>query len=134
MANVLPLVTRTLRFEVRSKSHRTLNAAAMTVNPVYNYCNATSYPGATRMSRKRRWLSLFDLCNLTARAAGQFDRIGADTIQAVCTCFAEKPNAARKILMLGSRHRICVGRNAALPPPHLCRVREAGYAAQRRAA
>jgi putative transposase len=94
---MLHLVTRTLKFKVRSESYRWLNAAAIEVNQVFNYCNETCYLAATRMNRKRRWLSGFDLCNLTSGATEYFEHIGADTIQRVCTEYAEKRTAARKL-------------------------------------
>ena len=88
------LVTRTLKLKVRSQSYRWLNAAAIEVNQVFNYCNATSYLAATRMSRKRRWLSGFDLCSLTSGATEYFEHIGAHTIQRICIEYAQKRVAA----------------------------------------
>jgi putative transposase len=41
-------------------------------------------------------LTGFDLCNLTSGATEYFERIGADTIQRVCTEFAAKRTQARK--------------------------------------
>ena len=60
--------TRTVRLKVRAESYRWLNAAAVEVNQVYNYCNEVSFETARRTDRKRKWLSGFDLCNLTAGA------------------------------------------------------------------
>jgi len=40
------LFTRTLRLEVRSEAYRWLNAAAVEVNEVFNYCKETTYIGA----------------------------------------------------------------------------------------
>src|SRR5579864_1872640 len=91
------LFTRTLKFKVRSESYRWLNTAATEVNQVYNYCNETSYLAATRTDLKRRWLSGFDLCNLTSGATEYFEHIGADTIQRVCTEYAAKRAAARRV-------------------------------------
>jgi putative transposase len=88
---------RTFRLKVRSESYRWLNAAAIEVNQVFNYCNETAFLAARRTDRKRKWLSGFDLCNLTAGATEYFDHIGADTIQRVCTEYAEKRNAARRL-------------------------------------
>ena len=65
---MLDRVTRTLKFKVRSECHRSLNAAAIEVNQVFNYCNETSRLAATRMNRKRRWLSALDPCNLISGA------------------------------------------------------------------
>jgi IS605 OrfB family transposase len=91
------LFTRTLRLKVRAEAHAWLNAAASEVNEVFNYCNETSYKAATRTDTKRKWMSGFDLCNLTAGATQYFDKIGADTIQSICTHYAQKRTAARRV-------------------------------------
>jgi IS605 OrfB family transposase len=67
------------------------------VNVVFNYCNETSLKAATRTDLKQKWLSGFDLCNLTAGATEYFEKIGADTIQSVCTHYAQKRQAAKKL-------------------------------------
>lgn len=89
--------TRTLRFKVRPESYPWLNAAAVEVNAVFNYCNETSLKAATRTDLKRKWMSGFDLCYLTAGSAAEFERIGADTIQSICTHYAQKRRAAKKL-------------------------------------
>ena len=76
---------RTLRLKVRRETYGWLNAAAVEVNEVFNYCNETSLKAATRTDRMRKWLTGFDLCKLTAGASPYFDKIGADTIQSICT-------------------------------------------------
>src|ERR1700692_3106846 len=51
---LMPLsFTRTLRLKVRSEAYAWLNAAALEVNEVFNYCNETSYKAATRTDLKR---------------------------------------------------------------------------------
>jgi len=87
---------QTLRFKVRPESYGWLNAAAMEVNQVFNYCNEISFATATRTDRKRKWLSGFDLCYLTAGATEFFERIGADTIQRICVEYAQKRTAAKR--------------------------------------
>jgi IS605 OrfB family transposase len=87
---------RTLRLKVRSEAYAWLNAAAMEVNEVFNYCNETSYKAATRTDLKRKWLTGFDLCSLTAGASQYFEKIGADTIQSVCTHYAQKRQGAKR--------------------------------------
>jgi putative transposase len=82
--------TRTLKLKVRRESYGWLNAAAIEVNEVFNYCNQVSYQTATRTDLKRKWLSGFDLCSLTTGAAQYFERIGADTIQRICVEYAQK--------------------------------------------
>src|SRR6202790_634677 len=89
--------TRTLRMKVRTEAYAWLNAAAIEVNEVFNYCNETSLKAATRTDNKRKWMSGFDLCNLTAGATAYFDKIGADTIQSICTHYAQKRQAARRV-------------------------------------
>jgi putative transposase len=94
---MLPSFTRTLRLKVRDESYRWLNAAATEVNQVFNFCNEASFDAARRTDRKRKWLSGFDLCNLTAGATQYFEHIGADTIQRVCTEYAQKRQAAKRL-------------------------------------
>ncbi len=88
---------RTLRLKVRSEAYPWLNAAAVEVNQVFNYANEISYTTATRTDLKRKWLSGFDLCSLTGGATEYFERIGADTIQRICTEYAQKRAAARRV-------------------------------------
>jgi IS605 OrfB family transposase len=64
---------RTLRLKVRSEGHAWLNAAAVEANQVFNYCNETSLKVATRADGKRKLLSGFDLCKLTAGASAYSD-------------------------------------------------------------
>jgi putative transposase len=92
-----PSLIRTLRLKVRPEAYPWLNAAACEVNVVFNYCNETSLKAATRSDLKRKWLSGFHLCNLTAGATEYFEKIGADTIQSVCTHYAQKRKAAKKL-------------------------------------
>ena len=89
-------VTRTLKLKVRPESYAWLGAAAIEVNQVFNYVNEASWLAATRTDLKRKWLTGFDLCNLTSGAARYFERIGADTIQRVCTEYAQKRGAAKR--------------------------------------
>jgi hypothetical protein len=104
---LMPLTfTRTLRLKIRSEAYAWLDAAAIEVNQVFNYCNETSLKAATRTDIKRKWMSGFDLCLLTAGASQYFDKIGADTIQSVCTHYAQKRRAARRLKL---RWRISSG-------------------------
>src|ERR1700728_692186 len=89
--------TRTLRWKVRTEAYAWFNAAANEVNEVFNYCNETSYKAATRTDLKRKYMSGFDLGNLTAGATQYFDKIGAETIQSVCNHYAQKRQAARRL-------------------------------------
>jgi len=95
---LMPLsFTRTLRLKVRAEAYTWLDAAAIEVNEVFNYCNETSLKAATRTDTKRKWLSGFDLCSLTAAASQYFERVGADTIRSICVHYAQKRQAARRV-------------------------------------
>ena len=91
-----------MRFKVRPEAHAWLNAAAVEVNHVWNWCNETSYMAARPFAGRPRWLTGFDLSNLSAGASEYFDHIGADTIQRVNCEFAAKRVQAKK-LKLGWR-------------------------------
>jgi IS605 OrfB family transposase len=95
---LMPLsFTRTLKFKVKAESYAWLNAAAVEVNQVFNFANQASYDARRRTDLKSKWLSGFDLCNLTSGATEYFERIGADTIQHVCTHYAQKRTAAKRL-------------------------------------
>jgi putative transposase len=87
---------RTLKLKVRPEAYAWLGAAAIEVNQIWNYANEASWLAATRTDLKRKWLTGFDLCGLTAGAAQYFERIGADTTQRVCTEYAQKRTAAKR--------------------------------------
>src|ERR1700685_4849016 len=74
---------RTLRLKVKAESYPWLNAAAIEVNQVWNWGNATSTKAARPFTGAAKWLSGFDLDKLSAGASECFERIGADTIQRV---------------------------------------------------
>jgi putative transposase len=81
---------RTLRLKVKAEGYAWLNAAAIEVNHVWNYANATTYKAAQPFAGKPKWLTAFDLDKLTAGASKCFDRIGAETIQRVNAEFATR--------------------------------------------
>lgn len=90
-------VARTIRLKVRPESYPWLNAAAIEVNQVWNWANRTSMDAADRNRRAMpKWLSGFDLNNLSAGASECFDRIGADTIQRVNGEYATKRRGAKR--------------------------------------
>jgi IS605 OrfB family transposase len=100
--------TRTLRLKVKRECYGWLNAAAVEVNQVWNWANATSIDAADRNRRAHaRFLSGFDLCSLAAGATEYFERIGSDTIQRICTEYALKRKAAKR-----ARLRFRVSRGA----------------------
>jgi putative transposase len=90
--------TRTLRLKVRAEAYPWLNAAAVEVNQVFNWANATSIDAADRNRRAHaRFLTGFDLCNLSAGVTEFFERIGANTIQRICVEYAARRRAARRV-------------------------------------
>jgi putative transposase len=90
--------TRALRLKVKREAHVWLNAAAVEVNQVFNWANATSVDAADRNRRgTTKWLSGFDLNNLSAGAAECFERINADCIQRVNCEYAAKRRAAKRV-------------------------------------
>ncbi|MGP1665389.1 MAG: RNA-guided endonuclease InsQ/TnpB family protein, partial [Rhodanobacter sp.] len=89
--------TRTLRLKIKSESHTWLNKAATEVNAVWNWANATSMVAADRNRRAApKWLSGFDLNNLSAGAAEHFERINADSIQRINGEYATKRRASKR--------------------------------------
>lgn len=88
---------KTLRLKVKPSAYSWLNDAAREVNAVFNWANETSMLAATRTDSKRKWMSGFDLCYLSAGATTEFQHIGADTIQRVCVEYATKRKAAKKV-------------------------------------
>jgi IS605 OrfB family transposase len=89
--------TKTLKIKVKPESYAWLNAAAREVNTAWNWACETSTKTATRTDTKRKWLSGFDLNNLSAGASEYFERIGADTIQRVNCEYAAKRAQFKKL-------------------------------------
>ncbi len=103
--------TRTVRVKVRPESAPWLNAAAIEVNQVWNWANEVSAKAARPYFGKPKWLNGFDLCNLSAGATKFMAHIGADTIQRVCTEYALKRRAAKRIRL---RWRVSCGAKRSL--------------------
>src|SRR5580693_7990923 len=87
---------RTLRLKVKPEGCAWLNAAAIEVNQVWNYANETSFKAVRPFAGQSKWLSAFDLNNLTSGATKYFDYIGSETIQRVNAEFATRRNQYRK--------------------------------------
>ncbi len=87
---------RTLRLKVKSEAYRWLNAAAVEVNQVWNFANATSDKAARPFSGPAKWLSAYDLDKLTAGATECFERIGSETIQRVNVEYATRRRQFKK--------------------------------------
>ena len=81
---------RTLRLKIKAEGYAWLNAAAIEVNQVWNFANATSYKAARPFAGQPQWLTAFDLDKLTAGASQCFERIGSGTIQRVNAEFATR--------------------------------------------
>ncbi len=76
MASDIHHCVRTLRLKVKREGYTWLNMAAMEVNQLWNYANATSYKAARPFAGTGKWLSAFDLDKLTAGASEYFALIG----------------------------------------------------------
>jgi putative transposase len=81
---------RTLRLKVKAEGYAWLNAAAIEVNQIWNFANASSYKAARPFAGQPKWLTAFDLDKLTAGASKCFERIGSDTIQRVNAEYATR--------------------------------------------
>src|SRR5271167_1082241 len=81
---------RTLRLKVKGEGYAWLNAAAIEVNQVWNFANATSYKAAQPFAGPSKWLTAFDLDKLTAGATECFEHIGSGSIQRVNAEFATR--------------------------------------------
>ncbi|MGH8284808.1 MAG: RNA-guided endonuclease InsQ/TnpB family protein, partial [Steroidobacteraceae bacterium] len=101
----------TLRLKVRPEAYSWLNAAAIEVNTVWNWANETSAKAARPFAGRPKWLSGFDLCNLSAGASECFARIGADTIQRVNGEYALKRRQCKRAKL---RWRVSRGARRAL--------------------
>lgn len=146
--------TRTLRLKVRSEAYAWLNAAALEVNQVFNYCNETSLKAAS-LKRKGVCLRFAGKCvrvfererleGVTCSACGALSGprgvnglivrswLGSDCGES----HDRDQNAARNIL-IGSRCRTSVRGNESspspVPPRSASRAREAGTETARAAA
>jgi putative transposase len=68
---------RTLRLKVKAEGYSWLNKAAIEVNDVWNFANATSYKAARPFAGPPKWLTAYDLDKLTAGATEYFEHIGS---------------------------------------------------------
>jgi len=122
------LFTRTLRFKVCPQAYSWLNAAAIEVNQVWNWAAATCADAADRNRRSNfKWLTGFDLNNLSAGASECFEKIGADTIQRINGEYAAKRKQARKLKL---RWRVSRGARRSLGwvPFKAASLKRKGYA------
>jgi putative transposase len=102
---------RTLRLKVKREAYAWLNAAAIEVNQVWNWANATSYKAARPFAGPPVWLSGYDLDKLSAGASEYFEHIGSDTIQRIN---AEYATRRRQFMKLKLRWRVSGGSKRSL--------------------
>jgi IS605 OrfB family transposase len=88
---------KTLHLKVRPEAWSWLDKAAIEVNQVWNWANATSAQAAQPYAGAPRWLSGYDLDALSSGAGPLFARIGADTVNQVNHQYALKRRVARKV-------------------------------------
>lgn len=110
-AKVVPPRIRTLRLKVKPESYPWLNSAAVEVNQVWNYSNEVSAKAARPFSGPTKWLSGYDLDNLTAGATEYFQHIGSDTVQRINAEFATRRKQVKKVKL---RWRISRGAKRSL--------------------
>jgi putative transposase len=96
MAKKIQHPIRSLRLKGKAEGYAWLNEAAIEVNDVWNFANATSYKAARPFAGPPKWLTAFDLDKLTAGATEHFERIGANTIQRVNAHFAIRRKQCKK--------------------------------------
>ncbi len=97
---------KTYQFRVKDSSKRThLKFMSSQVNKVWNYCNETS---SFAWRRDRKWLSEFDLCNLTS---GSFKELGlpATTIQSIAKTFANSRSKAKRSRLRWRSYKVNLG-------------------------
>jgi IS605 OrfB family transposase len=85
-----------LRLKVKGEAYAWLNAAAIEVNQVFNWANATSYKAARPFAGPGNYLSAFDLDKLSSGASKCFERIGSGTVQRVNAEFATRRQQFKK--------------------------------------
>lgn len=78
---------------MKRTSHSWLDAAAIEVNRVWNWCNERSLSVYRNTGRR---MSGFDLANALAGHSQFFDKIGAEIINAICLEYESKRRAAGK--------------------------------------
>src|ERR1700733_12911435 len=81
---------RTLRLQVKAEGYAWLNKAAIEINDVWNFANATSYKAARPFVGPSKWLTAYDLDKLTAGATEYFEHIGSATIQRISAEFVAR--------------------------------------------
>lgn len=88
---------KTIRLKVKRNSYPWLNLAASEVNQVWNWANSISEKAVRTYCGKAKWLSGYDLNNLSAGASKYFLAIGSSTIQRVNCELASNRAKSRKV-------------------------------------
>src|SRR5271163_4846309 len=96
MAIKIQHAIRTLRLKVKTEGYAWLNEAAIEVNDVWNFANATSYRAARPFVGPSKWLTAYDLDKLTAGATEHFARIRSETIQRINAEFVTRRKQFKK--------------------------------------
>jgi IS605 OrfB family transposase len=97
--------------KVKREEYGWLNAAAIEVNQVWNWANATSYKAARPFAGPSVWLSGYELNNLSAGASPYFEHIGSGTIQRINAEYATRRRQFKKLKL---RWRVSRGSKRAL--------------------
>lgn len=95
---IIQLMILTFKFRIKdSSAKRHLNRYAIACNQVWNFCVATQREAERRWKGgfSVRWLSAFDLNNLTSGTSVELD-ISAQTINEVCRQFAISRNSHKR--------------------------------------
>lgn len=92
MTTTVEVMIVTYRFRLKDKHSSELNRQARAVNYVWNYCNETQIKA---VRAQRRWLSSFDLQNLTAGSSPYLD-LHSQTTKAVCARYASSRTARQR--------------------------------------
>ncbi len=96
MAIKIQYSIRTLCLKVKAEGYAWLIKAAIEVNGVWNFANATSLKAARPFAGPAKWLTAYDLDKLTAGATKYFECIGSETIQRINAEFATRRKQFKK--------------------------------------
>lgn len=102
---------KTLQLKLRPGSEAWLNEAAIEVNQVWNWANEVSAKAARPFYGPGKWLSGFDLINLSSGATKQFECIGSNTISTICQEYAVRRRQFKRTKL---RWRVSAGARRSL--------------------
>lgn len=84
---------KTIRLKVRPEAYPWLNAAAIEVNCVWNWCAERSL---SVYRNTGKWLSGYDLGRDAVGCGKYFSKINQSTVEAVCNAYAQKRKQAKR--------------------------------------